>query len=89
MLVKYTPCHDLEMSNLKRNGELRWPPSYLRNCGQMTRGQEKALREWWPSYGITFQHDEQIDLDQYFDFDGPLVIEIGFGMGDHLIHLAS
>lgn len=89
MLVEYTPPHELEMSNLKRNGQLRWAPSYLRNRGQMTRGQKQALREWWPAYGITYRHDEVIDLDQHFDSDGPLVIEIGFGMGDHLVHLAA
>tara|TARA_R110000850_G_scaffold16207_9_gene50774 strand:+ start:436 stop:1125 length:690 start_codon:yes stop_codon:yes gene_type:complete len=76
------------MSNLKRNGKLRWAPSFLRNRGQMTRGQKRALRTWWPDYGITFQHDEVIDLDSHFLHDGPLLIEIGFGMGDHLVHLA-
>ena len=55
----------------------------------MTRGQKRALREWWPAYGITFRHDEVIDLGQHFDSDGPLVIEIGFGMGDHLFNLAT
>lgn len=77
------------MSNLKRSGQLRWPPSYLRNRGQMTRGQKRALREWWPAYGITFRHDDVIDLGQHFESDGPLVIEIGFGMGDHLVNLAT
>ena len=55
----------------------------------MTRGQKRAMREAWPHYGIRFQHDEVLDLDKYFSFSGPLVIEIGFGMGHHLVHLAK
>ncbi len=77
------------MSNLKRNGQLRWAPSYLRNRGQMTRGQKRALREWWSLYGISFRHDEVISLDEHFNQNGPLVIEIGFGAGDHLVSLAK
>lgn len=76
------------MSNLKRNGQLRWAPSYLRNRGQLTRAQKRAIREWWPQYGIRFKHGETIDLEREFPGNGPLVLEIGFGMGDHLIHLA-
>ncbi|MEM1441910.1 MAG: tRNA (guanosine(46)-N7)-methyltransferase TrmB [Verrucomicrobiota bacterium] len=77
------------MSNLKHNGRLRWAPSYLRNRGQVTRGQKRAMREHWSTYGIRFQHDEVLDLDQHFPIEGPLLIEIGFGMGDHLIALAT
>lgn len=76
------------MSNLKRNGKLRWAPSYLRNRGQLTRAQKRALREWWPRYGIRFEHGETIDLQAEFAGNGPFVLEIGFGMGDHLVNLA-
>lgn len=77
------------MSNLKRHGRLRWSPSYLRNRGQLTRAQKRALREWWPRVGIRFEHGKRIELDEHFAGDGPLVIEIGFGMGDHLVSLAG
>ncbi|MEM9280865.1 MAG: tRNA (guanosine(46)-N7)-methyltransferase TrmB [Verrucomicrobiota bacterium] len=77
------------MSNLKRNGQLRWAPSYLRNRGQLTRAQKRALRESWAEYGITLQHDETLDLDTYFTQRGPLIIEIGFGRGDHLVQWAK
>jgi len=30
-----------------------------------------------------------IDLDSFYEVEGPLIIEIGFGMGDHLVHLAG
>ena len=77
------------MSNLKQNGELRWAPSYLRNRGKITRAQKRAMRDWWPEIGIRFEHGKTIDLDEFFPLNGPLVIEIGFGMGDHLVSLAT
>lgn len=77
------------MSNLKRNGLRRWAPSYLRNRGKVTKAQKRALREWWDEFGLRFEHDEKLDFDAAFSTTGPLVIEIGFGKGDHLIHLAQ
>ncbi|MDF1740877.1 MAG: tRNA (guanosine(46)-N7)-methyltransferase TrmB [Verrucomicrobiales bacterium] len=78
------------MSNLKRNGKLRWSPSYLRNRGQLTRAQKRAQRDLWPFYGIPFRFDEVIDPTDHFPCAGePLIVEIGFGMGDHLIALAE
>ena len=77
------------MSNLKQNGQLRWIPSYLRNRGQLTRAQKRVLRESWEEYGIRFRHGEVIDLDAEFEGGGPMVLEIGFGMGDHLVNLAQ
>lgn len=77
------------MSNLKRHGHLRWTPSYLRNQGQLTKGQKRALQDSWNDFGIVFRHGELIDLDSAFENSNPLLIEIGFGMGDHLVHLAQ
>ncbi len=78
------------MSNLKRNGILRWSPSYLRNRGQLTRAQKRAQRDLWPVYGIPYRFDEVIDPAEHFPAaQGPLIVEIGFGMGDHLIALAE
>ncbi|MDA7673439.1 tRNA (guanosine(46)-N7)-methyltransferase TrmB [Verrucomicrobiales bacterium] len=77
------------MSNLKQNGELRWAPSYLRRRGQMTRAQKIAWRENWDDFGITFEHDKTIDLELVYPGGRPLVVEIGFGMGENLIHLAT
>jgi len=77
------------MSNLKHNGRLRWVPSYLRRQGQATRGQRRAIREHWPRFGLTFRHGFVIDLAAAFDTDRPVVMEIGFGMGDHLVARAA
>ncbi len=77
------------MSNLKRNGLRRWAPSYLRNQGKVTRAQKRALRDWWGEFGLRFEHDQILELNACFSFSGPLVLEIGFGKGDHLISLAK
>lgn len=77
------------MSNLKRNGVRRWAPSYLRNRGKITKAQKRALRDWWDEFGIRFEHDRILNLDEFFLPRGPLVIEIGFGKGNHLIGMAS
>ena len=76
------------MSDLKRNGKLRWSPSYLRNRGQLTRAQKRALRDWWSEYGIQFEYGRKIDLSREFPTTEGLLLEIGFGMGDHLVKLA-
>ncbi|MDA7922517.1 tRNA (guanosine(46)-N7)-methyltransferase TrmB [Verrucomicrobiales bacterium] len=78
------------MSNLKRNGKLRWSPSYLRNRGQLTRAQKRAQRDLWPLYGLPYRFDEVIIPAEHFPAtSGPLIVEIGFGMGDHFIKLAK
>ncbi|MEM7700036.1 MAG: tRNA (guanosine(46)-N7)-methyltransferase TrmB [Verrucomicrobiota bacterium] len=78
------------MSDLRRNGKLRWVPSYLRNQGQLTRSQKRAFRDHWPRFGLTWKFNQSIDLAEAFsECEGPLLIEIGFGMGDHLVALAE
>ena len=77
------------MSNLKKDGKLRWAPSYVRRQGQMTPGQKRAFRERWDDFGIEYRYNETIDIDEVFPGKGPLILEIGFGMGENLLHLAS
>lgn len=77
------------MSNLQRDGKLRWVPSYLRNRGKITRAQKNAMREHWPRFGLEFTHGEGLDLDSAFSGKGPLLIEIGFGMGDSLVEVGE
>lgn len=51
----------------------------------MTHGQERALLELLPKYGVP---DGPIDLTQLFGRDAPRTLEIGFGNGDVLATLA-
>ena len=62
--------------------------SYVIRAGRMTEGQKKAFDLWWPKYGLSL-FDGQINPDEVFDRQAPLVVEVGFGMGASLIEMAK
>lgn len=53
----------------------------------MTNAQRLALEHHWDRYGI--QTNDILDLDRTFGRCAPRYLEIGFGMGDMLIQMAS
>lgn len=61
--------------------------SYVIRSGRLTAGQEKALREYWPRYGIEYRQ-ALLDLEACFPRSQPLTVEIGFGMGASLLGMA-
>lgn len=61
--------------------------SFVVRAGRMTEGQQRALDDNWPQYGLELK-DGMIDPAQVFGREAPLVLEIGFGMGDSLIEMA-
>lgn len=61
--------------------------SYVLRSGRMTQAQCKALREYWPRFGV--EDDGPIDFDKLFGRQAPRFLEIGFGMGDALIQMAQ
>ena len=62
--------------------------SFVTRAGRLTAGQERALTELWPLFGVAFD-PAPLDLDAAFGRGAPKVIEIGFGNGDHLLALAT
>lgn len=62
--------------------------SYVIRAGRMTDGQKKAFECWWPQYGLRLA-DGEIDPSAVFGRSAPLVVEIGFGMGDSLLQMAQ
>ena len=62
--------------------------SYVIRGGRMTEAQEKAFAQWWPVYGLSL-YDGQINLADVFGREAPLVVEVGFGMGDSLLSMAE
>lgn len=62
--------------------------SYVIRAGRITAGQKKAFDNWWPIYGVSL-HDGSLDPAAVFGREAPLVLEIGFGMGDSLLQMAS
>lgn len=61
--------------------------SYVIRAGRMTAGQKAAFESWWPDYGLSL-FDGPLDIKSTFDRVAPLVLEIGFGMGDSLLQMA-
>lgn len=62
--------------------------SFVIREGRMTEGQRRALSDYWPEFGID-PPDSPLDLQQQFSSKQPVVVEIGFGMGDSLFDCAS
>jgi tRNA (guanine-N7-)-methyltransferase len=62
--------------------------SYVLRGGRLTAGQERALRELWPRFGIE-NGDGLLDLDQLFGSNAPVILEIGFGNGEATWQMAS
>lgn len=62
---------------------LRQVRSFVRREGRMTDGQQRAMAELWPRYGVE-PPAAVLDLAQLFGRTAPCVFEIGFGMGDYL-----
>jgi tRNA (guanine-N7-)-methyltransferase len=61
--------------------------SFVMRAGRMTPGQERAVTELWPRYGVDFS-PAPLSLDALFGRRAPRTLEIGFGNGEHLAALA-
>ena len=54
----------------------------------MTPGQQRGWDEGFPTFGLSVEHG-MLDWDAQFGGSARRVVEIGFGMGDSLIHMAQ
>src|SRR3954466_10895729 len=59
--------------------------------GRMSSRHETAHEELWPRFGLTVEDGDRtpLDLATLFGGDLPVVLEIGFGMGDSLAATAA
>lgn len=62
--------------------------SFVVRAGRMTEGQRKAFDDHWPDYGLSL-FDGKVDWPTVFGRRAPVVLEIGFGMGDSLLAMAQ
>jgi tRNA (guanine-N7-)-methyltransferase len=62
--------------------------SFVLRAGRMTPGQERALTELWPSYGVELAAGP-LDLEATFGRRAPRCLEIGFGVGEVIGSLAE
>ncbi len=62
--------------------------SFVRRTGRTTTGQAKALTELGPQFLVAYQA-QPLDFKAVFGRDAPVVLEIGFGMGEATAHIAT
>lgn len=62
--------------------------SFVLRAGRATAGQQRALAELWPKYGVEFS-PATLDLDALFGRCAPRMLEIGFGAGEALLEYAA
>lgn len=67
---------------------LRQIKSYVLRQGKITLGQQRAVAELMPKYGIAYDA-QPLDLNAAFGRDNPKVVEIGFGMGQATWQIAQ
>ncbi len=79
----YTPEFDPETGK-----PLRKVQSFVLREGRLTKGQERALTETWPRCGVEYV-PHVVDPVTLFARNAPLVVEIGFGMGQSLLKMAK
>jgi tRNA (guanine-N7-)-methyltransferase len=84
-----TDMSEVTTNEYTEDGKLiRKVRSFVRREGRLTKGQENALKECWPTMGIDYQ-DQLLNWQDVFGNDNPVVLEIGFGMGASLVEMAK
>lgn len=62
--------------------------SFVIREGRMTPAQQRALDQGWSQYGLQLA-DGKVDYQQVFGNSNPVIVEIGFGMGQSLYDMAE
>jgi tRNA (guanine-N7-)-methyltransferase len=76
-----------EQSSGEAVAHLRTIRSYVIRGGRLTPSQQNALEKFWPLFGVN-DVAAPFDATARFGRQAPLVLEIGFGMGDSLLAMA-
>jgi len=63
--------------------------SYILRAGRMSKGQKEARLKLAHKYLIDFRGDEPVSFASIFGNKNPIVLEIGFGMGDTTFEIAK
>ena len=62
--------------------------SFILRQGRLTHGQQRALDEQWPVFGIEYEAS-LLDFETLFGNTNPVILEIGFGNGESLLQMAA
>lgn len=63
--------------------------SFQPRRSRVTAGQAEALQRLWPKWGLDIDGQRVIDLGELFGNANPVVLEIGFGMGEATARMAA
>ncbi|MFJ5778670.1 tRNA (guanosine(46)-N7)-methyltransferase TrmB [Streptomyces sp. NPDC093094] len=63
--------------------------SFQPRRSRVTTGQADALQRLWPKWGLDIDGHKIPDLAELFGNDNPVVLEIGFGMGEATAQMAA
>ncbi|MFE9806135.1 tRNA (guanosine(46)-N7)-methyltransferase TrmB [Streptomyces sp. NPDC005227] len=63
--------------------------SFQPRRSRVTTGQGEALQRLWPTWGLDIDGQRTLDLAELFGADLPVVLEIGFGMGEATAQMAA
>jgi len=77
-----------EKNEIKLEAKRKDIRSYVIRGGRITEGQKAAFDRYWDQYGLSL-YDGEISSDKTFSNNAPLVVEVGFGMGDSLLEMAK
>ena len=80
-----TPTADLTTDATSWHRPVR---SFKRRAGRVTSTQRDALDRLWPTYGVTVDGAPLV-LTALFGRRAPVVLEIGFGMGEATVAMAA
>ena len=84
-LMRIERSYQAHLSSMQNLRQVR---SFVLRAGRVTAGQERALQELWPRYGVDFT-TAPLDLDVVFGRSAPRCLEIGFGTGEVIGSLAA
>ncbi|MFH8451370.1 tRNA (guanosine(46)-N7)-methyltransferase TrmB [Streptomyces fungicidicus] len=63
--------------------------SFQPRRSRVTAGQADALQRLWPAWGFDIDGSRRLDLAEFFGNGNPVVLEIGFGMGEATAAMAA
>ena len=62
--------------------------SFAMRRGHITQGQRRAVEQWFAAFGVPYA-PQPLDFGQVFGRRAPVVLEIGFGMGETTAAIAQ
>ncbi len=77
------------MKEILASKPLRKIRSFVRREGRLTKGQQRALEELFPVYGLAPTQNDALDFAMVFGNANPVHLEIGIGNGQTLVSMAS